>query len=237
MDNLSLERIKMLHPALRESAITILSEITTALTGRAVVRFTYTLRSATEQDELYALGRTKKNSDGVSKQRPLGYKVTNAPAWSSMHNYGLAVDIALILDGKKASWNDLPDYDGDRVSDWMECVKIFRANGWVWGGDWSSIIDKPHFQNTFGFTLKQLQAKHSAGDLIPTTQYINLDKTISKQFVTATDVNMRSGPSSTSIILNVLPKGSLVIEVKSMNGWSMIELGELIGWVSKRYLV
>jgi peptidoglycan L-alanyl-D-glutamate endopeptidase CwlK len=236
MDPLSLQRIELLHPAIRAAARQILAEITAALTGRAAVRFTYTLRTAAEQNALYALGRTVKNPDGAGKQRPLGYKVTNAPAWASMHNYGLAVDIALILDGKTASWNDLPDYDGDKVSDWMECVKIFKAHGWVWGGNWSGLIDKPHFQNTFGFTLKQLQTKHDTGDMILGTPYANLGKPMLKGLITTADVNMRAGPGTTFSIIGMIPKGSLVIKTEALTNWTKIEFGKLNGWISNQHL-
>jgi peptidoglycan L-alanyl-D-glutamate endopeptidase CwlK len=68
----------------------------------------------------------------------------------------MAVDIALIIDGKQASWDTLKDFDGDRVADWMECVNVFKKHGWEWGGDWKKFPDMPHFQKTFGYTVDQL---------------------------------------------------------------------------------
>jgi peptidoglycan L-alanyl-D-glutamate endopeptidase CwlK len=84
--------------------------------------------------------------------------VTNAKGGKSYHNYGLAIDICLILDGKEASWDTLKDYDGDKVADWMEAVAIFKTRGWEWGGDFKSIKDAPHFQKTFGFTTTKLKS-------------------------------------------------------------------------------
>lgn len=154
MDALTLKRIELLHPKLRAEATTIYSEICAALTGRAMCRYTFTLRSLAEQNALYAQGRTKPGSI-----------VTNAKGGQSWHNWGMAVDIALVLDTNKdgkfdtASWDDKGDYDADKHSDWMEIVAIFKKHGWVWGGDFKSIVDKPHFQKTFGLTLKGVAAK------------------------------------------------------------------------------
>jgi peptidoglycan L-alanyl-D-glutamate endopeptidase CwlK len=64
----------------------------------------------------------------------------------SIHNYGLAVDICLIIDRKTASWDTAKDWDNDKVADWYECVKIFARHGWDWGGNWKTFKDLPHFE-------------------------------------------------------------------------------------------
>ncbi len=108
-------------------------------------RFAYTLRTNQEQNDLYAIGRTKP-----------GKKVTNAKGGQSYHNYGMAVDIVLIIDGKTASWDTKGDFDNDGKSDWQEVVAIFKRYGWEWGGDWK-FTDYPHFQKTFGLSIADLQ--------------------------------------------------------------------------------
>lgn len=150
-DQKTLDRIKLLHPKVREEAGKIYDEICDALTGRAMCRFGFTLRTFAEQNELYAQGRTKP-----------GHIVTKAKGGLSMHNYGLAIDIVLIIDGKTASWDVKGDFDGDGKSDWMECVTIFKQYGWEWGGDWK-FYDAPHFQKSFGYSVRQLLALHEAG--------------------------------------------------------------------------
>ena len=160
VDQKTLERIKTLHPKLRSEVEDLyLNKIVPALAGRAQCRFAYTLRTVAEQNELYAQGRTKLFD--VNGKR-LG-KVTNANGGQSIHNYGLALDIVLLVDNKTASWDMVTDFDKDGKSDWMEVINIFKEAGWVWGGDWKSIKDAPHVEKTFGLTWKECLALKNAG--------------------------------------------------------------------------
>ena len=153
MDKITLDRIELLHPALREEAKQIYAEICERLTGRATCRFAYTLRTFAEQDALYKGGQ-------------------------SYHNYGLAVDIVLLLnDGKSASWDTVTDFDGDGLADWQEAVYVFGLFGWDWGGNWKTFPDKPHFQKTFGLTISECLNRHNSGQVIGGTNYIKLYQT------------------------------------------------------------
>lgn len=151
MDKVTIERIKLLHPKLVAEVEGIYKEICDALKGSAICRFAYTLRTIKEQDDLFAIGRTKP-----------GKKVTNARGGQSYHNYGLALDIVLLVDKDKngtfesASWETNIDFDKDGKADWREVVDIFKRHGWEWGGDWK-FTDMPHFQKTFGKTIVELQ--------------------------------------------------------------------------------
>lgn len=135
MDKVTKERIVLLHPSVREEVEKIITEANSVLTSRSQVRITHGLRTFAEQEALYAQGRT----------RP-GKKVTNARGGQSVHNYGFAVDIVLIIDGKEASWDVKKDWDSDKQSDWMEVVAVFKKYGWNWGGDWVKFKDMPHFE-------------------------------------------------------------------------------------------
>lgn len=163
MDKITLQRIKNLHPKLISEAEKIYKEICEALTGKAVCRFAYTFRSFEEQNALYAIGRTKS-----------GKRVTNAKGGQSYHNYGLAIDIVLLIDKdgnetyETASWDTKTDFDKDLVADWQEIVAIFKRYGWEWGGDWG-FKDYPHFQKTFGKNIAQLQNLYAKQK----TPYIN----------------------------------------------------------------
>lgn len=158
MDKISLQRIETAHPKLRSELKSIFAKINGALTGKAICRFAYVLRTFEEQKALYAQGRTAK-----------GKIVTNAPAGLSLHNYGLAVDIVLLKDTNKdgtfetASWETNIDFDGDGIADWMEVVAVFKNYGWEWGGDWR-FKDFPHFQKAFGCKASDLLVKHNKKD-------------------------------------------------------------------------
>ncbi|MEN9389317.1 MAG: Cellulophaga phage phiSM [Candidatus Parcubacteria bacterium] len=155
-DQVTLDRIKLLHPKLRDEAVLLYDEICKNLTGKAICRFAYTHRTFAEQDALYAQGRTKK-----------GAKVTNAKGGQSYHNYGLAIDIVLLVDTdgngsfETASWDSKTDFDRDSKADWQEVVAIFKRYGYEWGGDWK-FVDAPHFQKTFGKSIVDLQALHNS---------------------------------------------------------------------------
>ncbi|MFW0737580.1 M15 family metallopeptidase [Flavobacterium sp. T12S277] len=148
MDVVTKERISKLHPSVRAEMTNIVDECNKVLTGRAQVRITQGLRTFAEQDDLYASGRTKP-----------GKKVTNAKGGQSIHNYGFAVDICLIIDGKTASWDTAKDWDNDQISDWQECVKIFAKYNWNWGGDWKTFKDLPHFDKKGFSDWKVLSTK------------------------------------------------------------------------------
>jgi peptidoglycan L-alanyl-D-glutamate endopeptidase CwlK len=165
MDKISLDRISNLHPRLREDARVMYKEMWDACTGIAKPRLSYTLRTWGEQAELYAQGRTKP-----------GKIVTWAKPGYSWHNYGLAFDIVLIVDRdgnglyEEASWDTIQDFDKDKVSDWMECVRIAKAHGYLWGGDWNNNgkssderkLDMPHFEKTFGLKIEEAQRKFNS---------------------------------------------------------------------------
>jgi peptidoglycan L-alanyl-D-glutamate endopeptidase CwlK len=103
-------------------------------------------RTYAEQDALYAKGRTAPGS-----------KVTNARGGYSNHNFGVAFDIG-VFDGAKYI-TDGPEYD--RIG------AIGKKLGLMWGGDWTSFKDKPHFEyNPKGLTLAQMRERKANGQPI-----------------------------------------------------------------------
>lgn len=175
-DKITLDRIKLMHPNLRKEVESMYHLFTEALTGKAICRFAYTLRTYKEQNDLFALGRTVANPNGKTAKRPFGSKVTNARGGQSYHNFGLAFDIVLLKDtegtGKfnKASWETNVDFDGDGKPDWQEIVTIAKQHGWEWGGDWK-FTDMPHFQKTFGLSVVELNGLVQSGKVYPGTTY------------------------------------------------------------------
>jgi len=151
-DPVTLKRIENLHPKIRKEAKEIYKNI---LERNVSVRFTDTLRTFKEQENLYAKGRTKS-----------GKIVTHAKAGGSYHNYGLAIDFCLMLKGgKEVSWDRNKDTDADNKKDWDEVVAAFKHFGWEWGGDWSNFKDYPHFQKTLGYSTAELFKKFNNKEL------------------------------------------------------------------------
>lgn len=177
IDTITIQRIQLLHPAIRTEVENIYrNEVVPALAGRAICRFAYTLRTFAEQDALFAQGRTRLfDANG----RRLGV-VTQAKGGQSIHNYGLAFDIVLLEDKdnngtfESASWDTVKDFDGDKKSDWMEVVSIFKKHGYTWGGDWTRFKDRPHFEKPFGNTWRTLKAKHDKKDFIAGTNFVRI---------------------------------------------------------------
>src|SRR5690554_257814 len=87
--------IKLLHPSLRPKAEQLIQ--LAAQNGYSII-ITQTLRTKAEQDALYAQGRTKP-----------GNIVTQARYPQSLHCWGVAFDIAVLIGGK-ANW-DTRHYD------------------------------------------------------------------------------------------------------------------------------
>jgi peptidoglycan L-alanyl-D-glutamate endopeptidase CwlK len=88
------------------------------------------LRTAAEQDTLYAQGRTTR-----------GHIVSKAKAGHSMHNYGLAVDVVPFLSEGSGPLNWKPE-----TQQYKAMVRAMKKQGLVWGGDWVSFPDADHFQ-------------------------------------------------------------------------------------------
>lgn len=168
-DTISINRASSLHPKVRKEVIETIDQAEALFPATVAIRIVQGLRTFAEQNALYALGRTK-----------AGHVVTNARGGISFHNYGVAIDFVLLYDKdsngtfEALSWDTNYDFDKDGVKDWQEVVKVFKAKGWEWGGDWHSLKDNPHLQKTFGLSVSQMLAKYNAGDLIPGTSYINL---------------------------------------------------------------
>lgn len=166
MDTLSIERIKQAHPAVREQLLKDYTDANNLLGKGARLRLAYVFRTISEQSKLF-------------KQRP---KVTNADAWQSIHNYGLAFDIVLLYDNdgdgkfEEASWSMTRDFDKDKEADWIEVTNLFKSRGWSWGGDWRSFKDNPHFEMNFGLSWRQMKAKIDSGSykIEGGIKYINL---------------------------------------------------------------
>jgi peptidoglycan L-alanyl-D-glutamate endopeptidase CwlK len=111
-----------------------------------------------------------------------GKIVTKAKGGKSWHNYGLAVDCAIMYDKDQngtfefLSWDEIADANHDGEADWMEMVDAFKSEGFEWGGDWKTMKDEPHFEMRFGMpeNCSTAYQKYLNHDFIEGTTYINI---------------------------------------------------------------
>lgn len=131
LDSISEERLNLVCPRLADK----IRQMTTILDGESIfIRVTQGLRTWSEQDKLYAQGRTQP-----------GKIVTNAPGGSSWHNFGLAVDIVpLAGDSGRPDWN--PEHPV-----WKRTVTVGESLGLFSGSEFKTFKDWPHFQLTGKF--------------------------------------------------------------------------------------
>lgn len=109
-----------------------------------VIEITQGLRTFAEQDALYAQGRNRK-----------GPKVTNARSGQSLHQYGAAADVALMVNGKYA-WPD-PHPVWQIIAD--EAQKLGLEAGYYWPKP-----DQPHVEIA-GVGWRELLAAHKKGGI------------------------------------------------------------------------
>ena len=168
-DKVSIERIDKLHPLIKCDVTKGIEQAENLLGTQTAIRIVQGLRTIQEQNDLYAIGRTKS-----------GKKVTNAKGGSSFHNYGLAFDFAILYDKdnngtfETLSWDMVADMDRDGQKDWMEVVNVFIALGFEWGGNWVSLKDNPHFQRTYGRSWQVLFAAVKNKKFIPGPEYVSV---------------------------------------------------------------
>jgi peptidoglycan LD-endopeptidase CwlK len=168
-DKVSIGRVALLHPKVRQDVSDCVEKAEAQFPPTIAIRIVQGLRTIEEQNAIYAQGRTTP-----------GKIVTKAQGGHSYHNYGLAIDFALIIDKdgngsfETLSWDTSSDADHDAVKDWQEVVKVFEAAGWEWGGRFATIVDAPHLQKTFGHPVSELLSMYNAGKFIHGTKYLTL---------------------------------------------------------------
>jgi len=162
-DKISIDRISLLHPKLRNLVLSSLVEAESIIDQNLAIRVVQGLRTFQEQQDIYDQGRVKP-----------GKVVTNAKPGTSFHNYGLAIDICFLFKQSDGTYK----YDDEKS--WLtgpnhkKVVDLLKSKGFTWGGDFKTITDKPHFEMSFGYSIKTLLNKYQNGEFIPGTKYINI---------------------------------------------------------------
>jgi peptidoglycan L-alanyl-D-glutamate endopeptidase CwlK len=101
--------------------------------------------------------RSYAEQDALFGQRP---KVTNARGGQSNHNFGIAWDVGIFQNGHYLTGASNAE-DAAYVA--LSVNIKAHVKGLDWGGDWHSIVDKPHYQLATGKTLAQVRAAFEAG--------------------------------------------------------------------------
>ena len=96
--------------------------------------------------------RTFAEQDVLFHQRP---KVTKARGGQSNHNFGIAWDVGIFIDGKFLTGKNAKE---DKA--YADLAVSIKANlpGIEWGGDFKSFKDAPHYQLATGKTVAQCLA-------------------------------------------------------------------------------
>lgn len=132
MDSISIARLQNVAPSLAAKV----EQMADMLESEGIrFRVTQALRSWSQQDALYAQGRTAPGS-----------VVTNAPGGYSWHNFGMAVDCVPSLGGEAYS----PDWNENHPA-WKRMEAVGQSVGLVSGATWRTFPDAPHFQLTGRF--------------------------------------------------------------------------------------
>jgi RHS repeat-associated protein len=139
-DDTTEQSMRLLHPEIRILAWIHMGKMIRAGLNPRIVS---SLRTYEEQQRLYDQGRSTP-----------GRIVTNARPGRSLHNFALAYDIELLDDRGRATWsNRLFETAGGLGED----------SGLTWGGRFTSLVDRPHFQYTNGASLCDIRRRYESG--------------------------------------------------------------------------
>lgn len=168
-------------------------------------------RTKEYQDSLYAKGRTKP-----------GKVVTNAKGstYSSQHMWGVAFDIA-INDSKLL-------YDTDTIKKVAKIAKSKKV-GLAWGGDWTSIVDTPHFYlGKWGSTTAKLKEKYKTPD--------NFKKTWTSVTKKTCKLWSKKTLRASKAILSIKKGSKVEVLYKSKLGYAKVKYKGKYGFVFKSVL-
>ena len=166
-------------------------------------------RSKEYQDSLYAKGRTKP-----------GKIVTNAKGstYSSQHMWGIAFDIA-INDSKLL-------YDTTTIK---KVAAIAKKIGLGWGGDWTSIVDTPHFYLTkWGSTTSQLKSLYATPDAFK--------KTWKKKVKREKGLLLWKAESKLTGSYLRIPNGATVEALYTKGWYTKVRYKGKVGYVNKKFV-
>lgn len=180
--------ITVLHPRLQEKAAQLKQECKKQ--GISIL-FGECLRTAAEQDALYAQGRTTSGSI-----------VTNAKGsiFSSQHQWGIAIDFYIDMD-VDGDGNKKDDAFNNSTGLFERVGAIAKSIGLGWGGDWSGFKDRPHlYLPDWGSTATKLKQQYGAPERFIQTWK---DEKVKAAAVQAVNTASYTGYERTRFIMDV----------------------------------
>jgi len=209
----SKKRIGAVHPGVMER----MEILTERCKARGVdVVFTQGLRTMVDQARLYGQGRNY-SYKGVNYSQPNKPIVTKAEPGTSIHNYGLALDFAIVKNDSEFTWDTNADLDKDGVRDWMEVVAEAKKLGFEWGGDWVSFKDYAHIEWVGNLNYAQIFAGKKP--IFPAIKNSGTtpvkESTTSKPSTTTKTITVKSGDTLSAIAVKY---GTTVTAIKKANG-------------------
>jgi peptidoglycan L-alanyl-D-glutamate endopeptidase CwlK len=143
--------IRTLLPVTQKAARLFLGRAAKDFTEHAV-RIISGTRTYAEQNELFNKGR-------FGNPPP---KVTNAKGGQSNHNFGIAWDVG-IFDGGKYLTGDTKK----EAKIYKDLADAALTDDLEWGGNWTTIVDMPHYQLKLGLELADVRTRFEAGKAFP----------------------------------------------------------------------
>lgn len=176
-------------------------------------------RTVAYQDSLYAKGRDKNG-------KVIGKTVTNAKgnSYSSQHQWGIAFDVA-INDTKLL-------YDESTI---RKVAKIAKGTGvgLGWGGDWTSIVDTPHFYlKKWGSTVAKLKSQYGTPDKFKktwTAKVSGTKKGLNIWNKTHTKVKKKKLPNGTKVEV-------MYTKTYPFGKFTKVRYGGIVGLMKAKYL-
>jgi peptidoglycan L-alanyl-D-glutamate endopeptidase CwlK len=160
-DAQSIKMLEELHPKVRPDFQAFIEECEQQYD--ITLRIMSAYRDMSAQAKIYAVGRTVKG-ENVTDAKPFGDVISDAKPGSSWHNFGMAVDLGIVLVNGSISYN----------FNYMKFANIGQQWGITWGGNFpNSFKDPDHFEEQAGQTLHGLLALYNAGKFINGTQFID----------------------------------------------------------------
>lgn len=110
------------------------------------------------QVKLLSGTRTYAEQHVLFNQRP---RVTKADAGSSNHNFGIAWDVGIFVNG--AYYTGINSKQDKAYVDLSKLIMPTMGKLIEWGGNWKSIVDKPHYGLLTNKSISQVRALFEAG--------------------------------------------------------------------------